>query len=90
MEFLQKLAIEELGGVLVLVAQLVAYIAQMRGAGLRTAVLSNFSKELRELLKQHDLLRHFDQIAISGVFGAKFIEYLYGIPSGKSLITLRF
>lgn len=49
--------------------ELVAYISQMRGAGLRTAVLSNFSKELRGLLKQHDLLRHFDQIAISAEIG---------------------
>lgn len=49
--------------------ELVAYIAQMRRAGLRTAVLSNFSKELRAFLMHHDLLPHFDQIAISAEMG---------------------
>lgn len=49
--------------------ELVAYIDQMRNAGLQTAVLSNFSAELRVFLAQHDLLHHFDQIAISAEIG---------------------
>jgi epoxide hydrolase-like predicted phosphatase len=49
--------------------ELVAYIDQVRAAGLRTAVLSNFSKELRSFLEHHTLLDHFDQIAISAEIG---------------------
>jgi HAD superfamily hydrolase (TIGR01549 family) len=49
--------------------ELVTYIAQMRSAGLQTAVLSNFSVELRIFLEQQDLLQHFDQIAISAEIG---------------------
>lgn len=49
--------------------ELVAYIARMRSAGLQTAVLSNFSVELRFFLDQHKLLNHFDQIAISAEIG---------------------
>ena len=49
--------------------ELVEYIAQIRTAGLQTAVLSNFSLELRLLLEQHALLKHFDQIAISAEIG---------------------
>jgi FMN phosphatase YigB (HAD superfamily) len=49
--------------------ELVAYIDQVRAAGLRTAVLSNFSVELRGFLKHHTLLDHFDRIAISAEIG---------------------
>jgi len=50
--------------------ELVAYITQMRSVGLQTAVLSNFSAELRDFLDQHHLSQHFDQIAISAEIGA--------------------
>ena len=49
--------------------ELVAYIDQVRAAGLQTAVLSNFSKELRDFLVHYTLLDHFDQIAISAEIG---------------------
>ncbi len=49
--------------------ELVECIAQMRTAGLQTAVLSNFSEELRVFLEQYALLHHFDQIAISAEIG---------------------
>lgn len=49
--------------------ELVAYIDQVRAAGLRTAVLSNFSVELRGFLEYHILLDHFDRIAISAEIG---------------------
>ena len=49
--------------------ELVAYIDQVRAAGLRTAVLSNFSVELRGFLEHHILLNHFDRIAISAEIG---------------------
>ena len=50
--------------------ELVDYIDQMRSAGLQTAVLSNFSVELRMFLQHYALLDHFDQIAISAEIGA--------------------
>ena len=49
--------------------ELVDYIDQIRTAGLQTAVLSNFSVELRMFLKHYALLNHFDQIAISAEIG---------------------
>jgi putative hydrolase of the HAD superfamily len=49
--------------------ELVAYIDQVRAAGLQTAILSNFSVELRGLLEHHTLLDHFDRIAISAEIG---------------------
>jgi putative hydrolase of the HAD superfamily len=49
--------------------ELVAYIDQVRAAGLRTAVLSNFSVELRGFLEHHILLDRFDRIAISAEIG---------------------
>jgi epoxide hydrolase-like predicted phosphatase len=53
----------------VLNGALVARIDQMRAAGLRTALLSNFSTELRRLLTAQDLVRRFDEIAISAEIG---------------------
>jgi epoxide hydrolase-like predicted phosphatase len=49
--------------------ELVAYIDQVRAAGLQTAILSNFSEELRCFLEHHTLLDHFDRIAISAEIG---------------------
>ncbi|MDH3601343.1 MAG: HAD family phosphatase [Candidatus Tectomicrobia bacterium] len=49
--------------------ELVDYIDQVRTAGLQTAVLSNFSTELRMFLKHYALLDHFDRIAISAEIG---------------------
>jgi putative hydrolase of the HAD superfamily len=49
--------------------ELMAYVDQMRAARLRTAVLSNFSVELRDFLAHHTLLDHFDRIAISAEIG---------------------
>ncbi len=49
--------------------ELVEHIEQMRSAGLQTAVLSNFSLELRMFLAQQALVEHFDQIAISAEIG---------------------
>ena len=49
--------------------ELIEYIDQLRRAGLRTAILSNFSLELRGFLEQQALLSHFDQIAISAEIG---------------------
>jgi putative hydrolase of the HAD superfamily len=49
--------------------ELVAYIDQIHFAGLQTAVLSNFSVELRGFLKHHTLLDHFDRIAILAEIG---------------------
>ncbi len=48
---------------------LVRRIEQMRQAGLRVGLLSNFSRELRTLLAQQDLLHGFDYIAISAEIG---------------------
>lgn len=44
-------------------------IAALRGLGLQIGLLSNFSVELRTMLTQHDLVRWFDQIAISAEIG---------------------
>jgi putative hydrolase of the HAD superfamily len=41
----------------------------LRAAGIRTALLSNFSTDLWRLLAQHDLLRRFDHLAISAEIG---------------------
>ncbi len=49
--------------------ELIDYIDKLRSTGLQTAVLSNFSKELRLFLKQQALLDHFDHIAISAEIG---------------------
>ena len=48
---------------------LVTCIDQLRSGGLRTAILSNFSTELRSLLHQQDLQRRFDVIVISAEIG---------------------
>jgi putative hydrolase of the HAD superfamily len=53
----------------VLNTELVTYIDQLRAAGLQTALLSNFSIELREFLAAQDLLRRFDHIVISAEIG---------------------
>lgn len=49
--------------------ELVARIEQLRAAGCRLGILSNFSLELHVLLAQHDLWRYFDHIAISAELG---------------------
>ena len=48
---------------------LVARIDQMRTTGLRTAILSNFSPELRPMLTQQALQQRFDTIVISAEIG---------------------
>ncbi|MGQ4808278.1 Alpha-D-glucose 1-phosphate phosphatase YihX [Candidatus Entotheonellaceae bacterium PAL068K] len=48
---------------------LVARIDQLRAAGLRTALLSNFSTELRRHLTTHNLLHRFGHIVISAEIG---------------------
>jgi putative hydrolase of the HAD superfamily len=53
----------------VLNLDLVACIDQLRTAGVRTALLSNFSTELRGLLTAHNLVCRFDQIVISAEIG---------------------
>jgi HAD superfamily hydrolase (TIGR01509 family) len=50
--------------------ELVTRIDQLRAAGLRTALLSNFSAELREFLRTQDLACRFDHVAISAEIGA--------------------
>jgi putative hydrolase of the HAD superfamily len=50
-------------------AELIARIDRLRTAGVCTALLSNFSLELRGLLAAQDLLHHFDHIAISAEIG---------------------
>jgi putative hydrolase of the HAD superfamily len=49
--------------------ELVARIDHMRSAGLRLGLLSNFSTELRLLLRKQGLLHRFDHIAISAEIG---------------------
>ncbi|MGE3536868.1 MAG: HAD family hydrolase [Candidatus Tectimicrobiota bacterium] len=49
--------------------ELVACLDTLRARGLRTALLSNFSADLRDLLAQQDLLRRFDVVAISAEIG---------------------
>lgn len=53
----------------VLNTALVACIDHLRTLGLRTALLSNFSADLRAMLHQQDLLRRFDAVAISAEIG---------------------
>jgi putative hydrolase of the HAD superfamily len=48
---------------------LVARIDQIRTTGLRTAILSNFSPELRTMLTQQALQQRFDAIVISAEIG---------------------
>lgn len=48
---------------------LVARLDALRAAGTPTALLSNFSTDLRRLLHQQDLLRRFDHIVISAEIG---------------------
>lgn len=50
-------------------AELVARLDQLRAAGVRTALLSNFSLELRHLLTAQELLQRFDQLVISAEIG---------------------
>jgi len=47
----------------------VACIDRLRTLGLRVALLSNFSADLRVMLAQQDLLRRFDTLAISAELG---------------------
>jgi putative hydrolase of the HAD superfamily len=54
----------------VLNVELIACIEQLHAAGIRTALLSNFSTELRHFLADYGLLRCFDYIAISAEIGA--------------------
>jgi putative hydrolase of the HAD superfamily len=54
----------------VLNVELIACIDQLHAAGIRTALLSNFSTELRHFLADSDLLWRFDYIAISAEIGA--------------------
>lgn len=49
--------------------ELVDWIDQIRCTGIRTAILSNFSVELRDFLDQQALIEHFDQIVISAEIG---------------------
>jgi HAD superfamily hydrolase (TIGR01509 family) len=53
----------------VLNTALVTRLDALRAAGVPTALLSNFSTDLRLLLAQHDLLRRFDHLAISAEIG---------------------
>jgi putative hydrolase of the HAD superfamily len=53
----------------ILNAELVACIDRLRASGLRVGLLSNFSADLRGMLAQQDLLRHFDALAISAELG---------------------
>ena len=53
----------------VLNVELIACIDQLHAAGIRTALLSNFSTELRHFLADSDLLWRFDYIAISAEIG---------------------
>jgi HAD superfamily hydrolase (TIGR01509 family) len=53
----------------VLNVALVDGLDQWRAAGIRTALLSNFSTELRQFLAAHDLLQRFEHIAISAETG---------------------
>jgi putative hydrolase of the HAD superfamily len=53
----------------VLNVELVRRIEQLRSAGLRVALLSNFSTDLRTLLAAQGLLRCFDHLAISAEIG---------------------
>jgi putative hydrolase of the HAD superfamily len=53
----------------ILNAELVACIDRLRTIGLRVALLSNFSADLRAMLAQQDLLRRFDALAISAELG---------------------
>jgi putative hydrolase of the HAD superfamily len=50
-------------------AALVTCLDRLRTAGIATALLSNFSTDLRTLLLQQDLLRRFDYVAISAEIG---------------------
>ena len=49
---------------------LIAALDDYRARGLRTALLSNFSADLRDMLAQQDLLRRFEVLAISAEIGA--------------------
>lgn len=49
--------------------ELVAYIDRLRATGIHTALLSNFSTELRGLLTRQDLAHRFDPIAVSAEIG---------------------
>jgi epoxide hydrolase-like predicted phosphatase len=53
----------------ILNTELVACIDRLRTLGLRVALLSNFSADLRAMLTQQDLLRRFDALAISAELG---------------------
>ena len=53
----------------VLNVELVACIERLRASGLRVGLLSNFSADLRTMLAQQDLLRHFHALAISAEIG---------------------
>ncbi|GIX49094.1 MAG: haloacid dehalogenase [Candidatus Tectimicrobiota bacterium] len=48
---------------------LLARLIALRQAGYRTAILSNFSTELRQLLARQGLLPHFEVIAVSAELG---------------------
>lgn len=49
--------------------ELVDYIAKQHESGIKTAILSNFSLELKDFLDQQALFPHFDQVAISADMG---------------------
>lgn len=53
----------------VLNAELITCLDALRARGLRTALLSNFSADLRDMLAQQDLVPRFDAIAISAEMG---------------------
>jgi putative hydrolase of the HAD superfamily len=53
----------------VLNVELIAHLDQWRAVGIRTALLSNFSMELRHFLTAQALQQHFDHIVISAEIG---------------------
>jgi HAD superfamily hydrolase (TIGR01509 family) len=48
---------------------LVSRMDELRAAGLRVGILSNFSTELRTLMCRQDLLAHVDDVVISAEIG---------------------
>lgn len=51
--------------------ELVQKIIDLKERGFKLAILSNFTTELRGILKEHGIYKHFDKVFVSGEMGTQ-------------------
>lgn len=51
--------------------ELIAKILELKGAGYKVAILSNYTAELRSVLEEQGILEHFDEVFVSSELGCQ-------------------